>query len=78
MVRQIIDSIEENTDLTSMPRSEPSFRNFVYRENERVGFGEAKKKLEQYANYFNNGVIPNHLNCVERVGGARNIRNQWN
>lgn len=43
-----------------------------------MGFGEAKKKLEQYANLFNRGVIPRYLNCVERAGGAQNIRSQWN
>ncbi len=54
----------------SMPRQEPSFGAFLYRDNDRVGFAEAKKKLEMYANYFNNGVIPKYLACVERAGGA--------
>lgn len=77
MVRNIVDLIQSNTDQSSMPRQQPSFSQFLYRDNERVGFGEAKKKLEQYANYFNRGVIPNYLACVERAGGARNIRNKW-
>lgn len=64
MVRNIIDLIENNTDPSSMPRQEPSFSNFVYRDNESVGFGQAKQKLEMYANNFNRGVIPDHLVCV--------------
>ena len=57
---------------------EQSFSNFLYRDGDRVGFGEAKKKLEQYANYFNRGVIPNYLACVEKAGGANHIRSKWN
>lgn len=42
-----------------------------------MGFGEAKRKLEQYANYFNRGVVPNTLNCVARVGGAEKIKGKY-
>lgn len=60
-----------------MPQQEPSFAQFLYRDNDRVGFGEAKKKLELFANYFNQGVIPRYLSCVEKAGGARMIRSKW-
>ena len=33
--------------------------------------------MELYANYFNRGVIPRYLNCVEKSGGAQAIRNKW-
>lgn len=77
MVKNIVTLIESNTDNYSMPQQEPSFGNFLYRDNDRVGFGEAKKKLELYANYFNQGVIPRYLSCVEKAGGARMIRSKW-
>lgn len=78
MVRNIVSIIESNTDPSSMPMQEQTFSNFLYREGDRVGFGEAKKKLEQYANYFNRGVIPHYLACVEKAGGANSIRSKWN
>lgn len=77
MVQNIVQLIESNTDLNSMPKQSPSFAQFLYSDSNNVGFSEAKRKLELYANYYNRGVIPNYLACVERAGGAQNIRNRW-
>lgn len=77
MVRNIVSIIEGNTDETSMPREEPVFSHYLFRESNNIGFGEAKRKLEQYANLYNRGVIPNYLNCIAKVGGAETIRGQY-
>lgn len=70
MIRNIVSIIEGNTDEISMPRQEPSFSQYLFRNQNNIGFGEAKRKLEQYANQYNRGVIPNILNCIAKVGGA--------
>ena len=62
-MRQIVETIEQNTEHRSLPHQEPSIGDFIYRDTQNVGFSEAKKKVEQYANLFNRGVIPNHLSC---------------
>lgn len=61
-----------------MPRQSPSFSQFLYSDSNNVGFAEARRKLELYANYFNRGVIPQYLACVQRAGGAESIRSRWN
>ena len=60
-----------------MPRQDPVFSQYLFRESNNIGFGEAKRKLEQYANHYNRGVIPNYLNCIAKVGGAENIRGRY-
>lgn len=77
MIRNIVSIIEGNTDETSMPRQEPVFSQYLFRDSNNIGFGEAKRKLEQYANHFNRGVIPNYLNCIAKVGGAENIHEKY-
>lgn len=42
-----------------------------------INFDVAKRKLEQYAIYFNRGVIPNFLKCVAQAGGAENIKSRY-
>jgi hypothetical protein len=41
MVRSIIECLEENIDKTSMPPENPSIRNFLYRDSDRINFEQA-------------------------------------
>lgn len=60
-----------------MPQQDPSIENFIYRDTNNVGFSEARRRLEQYANLYNRGVIPNKLYCAEKVGGAERINRTY-
>ena len=80
MVRNILQLIEDNTDRNTTPRESPSILNFIYQLNSsnnvtgsRVGknevdFDQAIRAVEEYANKYNNGIIPNNLECIQRVG----------
>ena len=41
MVRSIIECLEECIDKTSMPTENPSIRNFLYRDSDRINFEQA-------------------------------------
>ena len=44
-MRQIVETIEQNTEHRSLPHQEPSIGDFIYRDTQNVGFSEAKKKV---------------------------------
>ena len=77
MLHSIIETIEKNTDYNTMPRENPSFRDYLYREHKSPNLENALHALEQYAGRYNGGRIPEHLECVRVNGGAENIRNTW-
>ena len=77
MVHSILNTIEQNTDLGTMPPQEPSLKRFILNHNESITLDHAKARLQEYARIFNGGHIPDHLDCVRRAGGAENIRNKW-
>ena len=58
MVRSIVDSIEKNTDMNTMPRENPSFRDFLYRSYPDANLDQAKLALNDYASRYNQGRIP--------------------
>lgn len=60
--------IEENTDRSTTPRSDPSIMNFIYQNKSDVHFDQATGYLREYANMYTNGVIPDSLNCMKNVG----------
>lgn len=73
MVKNIVDIIEPNVDALSLSRQAPRFSEFLYQYNKNPGFGEAKKRLQDYANNFNRGIIPNTLTCILQSGGLNHI-----
>lgn len=70
MVESIIDTIEKNTDMNTMPCQNPSFREFLYSEKKNPNLDDALEALRQYAARYNNGRIPEYLECVKVNGGA--------
>lgn len=79
MVKNILEVIEENVDLGSL-EGRPSPLQYIYSKAgapSQVRFGEAINFLRNYANEFFNGIIPNKLSCVDKVGGAYFLAKNW-
>ena len=77
MVKNIVNIVEGNTDENSMPYQQKNFSRFLFKDNYNAGFGEAKKKLELFANQYNAGIVPNYLNCAANVGGVETIYGRY-
>jgi hypothetical protein len=60
--------IEDNTDHNTTPRQNPSIINHIYQNKSVATFDDALTSVREYANQFNNGVIPKSLECIQKVG----------
>ena len=62
MVRNIMETIENNTDPEIYRSGRPGVLDYVYEKYQaldgRVGFEEAKYGIKEYSERFNNGQIP--------------------
>lgn len=71
MVRNLLQLIEDVTDLNTTPRENPSILNYVYRNRNDVSFDMALNSIKEYANQYNGGLIPRNLECLLRNGIER-------
>lgn len=71
MVHAIVLLIEDNIDIEMTPKKIPSLKQFVYHQKEKslaVTFDEALIRVREYANKYNDGGIPKHMECIRQVG----------
>ena len=67
MVRSIIEIVHNNLDHSDM--NSVQVRNYLYRNTDKLSFKLAIEGFNSYLiNYFNNQVLPQRLNCVDKVG----------
>ena len=58
MVESIIETIEKNTDMNTMPRQNPSFKNFLFSKKKDANLEDALQALHDYAAKYNRSQIP--------------------
>ena len=71
MVHAIVLLIEDNMDIEMTPKEIPSLKQFIYHQKETslaVTFDEALIRVREYANKYNDGEIPKHMECIRQVG----------
>lgn len=68
MVRNLLQIIEDVTDINTTPRDNPSIMNYIYRTSNDINFDQALNSIKDFANLYNSGVIPKNLECLHRVG----------
>lgn len=79
MVRGVIQTVEGNVDLASLG-GKPAPGEYIYSHAKvpsEVRFGEAIHLFMAYVNEFFGGVIPERLECVDKVGGSAMLSKNW-
>lgn len=75
MVKSLVDILDKNCD-PNLPGNVPTIRNYLYRNADTLHFDQAIQELKSYSLNYNQGYIPERLECVERVGGIYAIANR--
>lgn len=72
MVRQLLNTLQRKINQQSCGRY-PSLAWYIGN-HEKITFREARDKFVQYIKQFNEGMVPDRLNCIFEHGGVNNIR----
>ena len=68
MVHSIIQLIEDKSDHETLPINTPTINVYIYTTAQMLNFDHALIGLREYANKFNDGHIPKHMDCIKQVG----------
>lgn len=75
MVKGTIDILDKNCD-PNIPGNIPTIRNYLYRNADTLNFEQATTELRSYCISFNQGFVPEKLECIDKVGGIYAIANR--
>ena len=67
MVKGIIDMLDANCS-DQLESNIPTLRNYLYRNADMLKFDEALRELDNYTACYHNNIIPEKLDCIDRVG----------
>lgn len=76
MVRNVVEMIDKNIDHSLLPANLPSVKNFMYRNNDTLRFDSAISEFREFVQLYHKGVLPDRLECIDKVGGIQVIMNR--